>query len=443
MVQNSQTRGQIRLALSRLLEGPHFHPMKTTQLLTGGSATTAVDSALIGSIFPDDHFNGFNFRNQSTGVDTFVTDFVNSTGTLTVPSGTASASTNVYELHNRAAWVSSQYDDAIAQAVEAAGHASALGDVVDYSLGIQDGRSLYPLPASTFSYLHKVSVDVGRAYHTRHAPTTFDTLKGIKSTTGQVYLAQSFQTSDSNPVFQLGDIYLLLAKVGSPTGTLTLTVEADSSGAPSGTALATATLASSGVSAEAALYRFAPTVRPLLTNDTTYWIKVTDSSAVDASNYVGWALDSDAGYDDGSPLTGTSVPAWTALTGDFIFTIRKLQPTLQPLEWRKHWTVLNDSTRYLALTQAGMNFLRANDADGSPLVLEGQGRPTTPTADTDTIQVPFDYIVAHAGTTLLSLNTSWKTDARALLQLWDQRITKLEPAMRTPLKSGAQPVEAM
>lgn len=445
-MQNSKSRGEVRLILSRAVEGPNAHPL-ASHTLTGGSTTTMVDSKYAAGIYADDYFNGDEAVNQTKVFTTFITDWTQSSGTATIPTTTASASGDTYEFHRRAGPLSGHYNDAIDLAVQASAHASALADKVSYSLAHQRGRALYPIP-SGFSYLGGVWADTRYTYLAQHRPSTFDTLTGIKDDAARTKVAQSFQVGSANPAFVLGDVYLLMAKViaVSMSGTLTLTIEADSSGSPSGTALATATLTSPGstLSLEPTYQRFSFTAaNPVLAANTTYWMVITNSASVDATNYAAWANDSSgSGYNLGSPKVYDGA-AWSALTGDMVFMVRAKQyPDYVRLQPYKHFTALKDSTRYLALTTAGLNLLE--DYDGAPLVLIGQGAPALPTVDTSTLEIPYDYAVARAG---MHLATQFKDylgpQASALAQTWGRVVDDIEKKMNPGVHPGSIEVECL
>jgi hypothetical protein len=446
---NAKTRGALRLILTRTLESNKARVFTAT----GGSTTTTVDSSIANGIFVDDHFNTYEIRNQTRGWTTYVTDFTRSTGTFTHTAQTASQLGDQIEVHSPAAWTVDQYNDAIDLAVQGAAHAKALAPKVSESLVYQRNRRLYPIP-SGFKYLSRVSIDSRQSYYARSRPENIDALVGVKDAAGRTYVAQSFQVSGSNPVFQLGDLVLYLAKVGSPTGTMTITVEADSSGAPSGTPLATYTVSDvSTLSSEITGQVLSPSARPLLATSTTYWLKITASYSVSSSAYVALGEDSDAGYGDGSPLTSSDGSTWSARSTDVAFTLRSAQTYYALLQGPHggpdaHWRVVLSATRYLEITEAGAEYLRDLGAsDGFVFRLEGQSYPTLPAADSDTIDLPYDYVVMKAGLYLAQTNPQWVAAnnpvAAQMIPAWTTRVLEVEAGMLTWPEDGAVEVETL
>lgn len=432
--------------MSRIFEGDRFHPaLDSPPSATGGTTTLLIDTKYAASVYQDDHFVNWEVRNQTQSWRTFCTAFDGDNGVWTTPTqSSASASGDVYECHNRAGPLSVNYDDAIDLAIQAAARNEALANKADYSLAYQRGRVFYPIPSS-FSYVHGIWADQRNWYVARHWSHTFDGLSGIRDTTAHTKVAQGFVFRNQNPTPILGDVYILLSQIGTiSSGTLTMTIETDSSGSPSGAAIATsAAVTASGLTAEPTFQRFTFTAKPSLTNGTTYWMVVTGTYTVSTTNYIAWGNDTDAGYSEGQPKTHDGVATWTALTGDLIFMVRgQTYPEYVHLHPRKHFTVLDDGSRYVALTDAGASVLWA--MDGSPLVLLGQGSPSLPTADSDTLEIPYDYAVARGGLILADQNPEW------LGQSYNQRVSTwkaftgdLEAKMSTGLEPGAIRVGAM
>ena len=445
-VQNSKSRGAARLVLSRAIEGPNAHPL-ASHTATGGSTTTLVDSKYAAGIYADDYFNGDELVNQTKAFTTFITDWTQSSGTATIPTNVASASGDVYEFHRRAGPLSGHYNDAIDLAVQAAAHASALSDKASQALAFQLGRSLYPIP-SGFSYLHRVQADmrVSGQYIARHAPSTFDTIQPLRSQAAYTKLAQSFKVSGANPSVLTHDVYLLLNKVASPaSGTLTVQIETDSSGAPSGTAVGTSVTTtvdpSTDLQTAPTFQRFPMATSVVLTANTTYWLVLSGTFTIQGSNHVGWAMDTGAGYSLGSAMANDGA-SWSALTGDFVFTVRSPYPELVPMKPRIHYEVIRDTTRYLHLTERGREDFGL--LDGAVLYLEGQGAPALPTADSSTLEIPYDYAVARAG---LHLATQFKDylgpQANALMQSWGRLTDDLEKKLGTVVHPGSLEIEAL
>ena len=146
---------------------------------------------------------------------------------------------------------------------------------------------------------------------------------------------------------------------------------------------------------------------------------------------VTWGNESDeSGYQDGSALTGSAAPAWSALTGDLIFIVRDQQQAggYVELENKVHWRPLRGTTRYIELTPAGLSKLR----DGSAFIIEGQGAPSLPTSDTTDIDVPFDYVTARACLHLVAMNPGWwgrQPGAQSLPAIWQGVVADIEKKM--------------
>lgn len=451
MAVNTLTRGNTALRVARAVVGKEFY----TAAATGGSTTTIVDTKLANNKYPDDYFNLWQVRNQTRDFTTHVTDFVKSTGTFTIPTSTATQSTDTFLVLPPDSWTYDQITDAIDMAVQSTVSHRALLDKVSQAVAYQDGRTFYPLPTD-FSYLSRVAVDTRGSYKSNHGSYVWDTLQQVKGAAGNVYVAQSFQVEDGdNPSFVLGDVYLLLGKTGSPTGNLTVTIETDTAGNPTGVAgsvATSATVAVSSVNAEPSYVRFTFTTRPVLTKETTYWIVLTGSYSTSDTACVTWGNDSGgAGYSDGSALIGTSVPAWTALTGDLIFTLRDQQQSRwKDLEPYKHYKLFRDSTRQVEITESGHNFLRSyaksGTTDGMPFLLEGQGPAALPTADSTTIDIPFNYTVAYASLYLISVNPAWfgkVPGANTMPGLWREMLADIASELTTRVKQGAMQAEVL
>lgn len=433
-IQNSKTRLQTRLILGRSFLGPDF----LTGTSTGGSTTTIVDSGLNGQ-WAADYFNNRQIRNSTVGFTTVVSDYT-AAGTFTIPTQSASATGETYEVWNRAAATVEDANDAIDLAIQSVVH-KMLEDVDDDTLVFERNRSLYTIPTS-FSYLARVYADLATFHRLKQPPSSWDTLLALRDAAARTKIAQSFVPRTNNPSFQLGTVYLMLAKVGTPTGNISVTIEGNSSSAPDGTAIATsANVDVSGLTTEPTFQQFTFTAKPRLVKDTTYWIVLQGTFTISTSNYAVWANDStDAGYGDGS-ITKNDGSAWTTQAGDLCFILRNPQPNLILLERGKDWEVLSGGTKYLHITPSGRSKL--SSYDGSVLRLWGQGAPGLPSADTTTLDVPFDYVVAHAGLELHNRNPAWmsnRPNANAVIAGWLRKIEEAEHRNRTQIHAGSYKV---
>lgn len=444
---NAKTYGDTVIEIARVLYGSQFFPHDETPAATGGSTTTLVDTKYQNSIYPDDHFNKWELGVYSKFV-TPITDWATGTGTLTFATqGSAAAAADKYWVLNRAGWSTAQIKAAIRLALEEASRHRARSPKVSQALAYQRGRTLYPIP-SGFSGIHRVYVDTRTNYLARNPSGKFDTLTSLKSaSTTNVKLAQSFKVSDTNPSFQLGDLYLLLAKLGSPTGNLTVTIESDSSSAPDGTALATsATVDVTTLTTEPTYTRFTFSAKPILTADTTYWIVLSTTTSASSTVCAVWANDStEADYGDGSAMTHNNT-SWSALTGDLIFSIRAPYPNLHLLENRKHIDVVRDTTRYLRITKIGESWFEQNEQDGAVIHLEGLGPPAMPTVDSDTLEVPYGFVLAHACLQLIADNSQyWQRQPGAATKprFWEAQVNTIALHLPGQTPPGLMAVEDM
>ena len=448
-VTNAKTRGATRLILARQLEHNRFHPRVPGTVATSGGAGFLIDTKHANSIFPNDYFNNWELTDQTAGFTTSVLDFEKSTGRWDFPTAFTAAASDVYETHSPAAWTTGQYNDAIDQAVQAAGHFQAMADKSSEAIAFQRDRSLYPMP-SGFNFLHTVSFDKRPTYIARHPST--EAMEGVSLRTGatdNIRLAQSFKVYDTNPGFYLYDVFLLLQKFNAATlsGNLTVRVETDSAGSPSGTlvtgGVASANVDVTSVVAEPTYVRFTFSTSPLLQEDTTYWLVLEGTYTVSATDNIQWLSDYSSvtsgggSYSDGAGKVYDA--AWAALTNqDFIFSVRSTSVQTHKLEARKHWDVERGSTNYLVFTTAGLALLEPYD--GAGLFIEGQGRPALPTSDASTLEVPYDYVVARAGLLLISTNMGWMRNHPGVTQLptlWGNFVSDLERKMSSPIRVGS------
>lgn len=444
---NTKTRGTLRLEIARAFEGRRFR----SGTVTSAGATTTVDSSLSGDIFAADYFKNRELTVQgkfTTNVTAYAT-----TGTFTHPSQSpTAAAADVWECHTRAAALKADYDDAINEALAFAHKAHFLTPTFIETVAFQKYRREYPLPSGTFNFIHRVEADWRWNYQAKSYSSNWDTEVGILNATARTKVAQSFQIpNDRNPSEVLGDLYLLLVRVGTPaSGAYTVTIEADSSGSPSGTALASGTITQAQAQAHSLdpmYFRVTFDKRPVLVVSTTYWWVITRSGAADATNYLAVCNDTDAQYGLGAPKVYSGA-AWSALTGDLIFTLRGTTPEWMDLEGSpagvdRDWTISNDgTTRYLMLTKRGHDKLERHD--GSPMRIHGQVAPSTVTADTDTVGLPYDYVKAKAGLLLAQRNPDYwmiQPGSQVVVNGWKDLVQGFEKRMRVQLMAGAQAVD--
>lgn len=142
-------------------------------------------------------------------------------------------------------------------------------------------------------------------------------------------LAQSFQIQADATIKKTR---LYMAKVGSPTGTMTLRIETDAAGAPSGNlanANATTTVAESTLATSAGWIDFTFSSSFSLTINTTYWLVLSTDRAASNTNYITWSSDASApGYTYGAMYKYAS-SAWSAESKDAVFSINPIDISVE------------------------------------------------------------------------------------------------------------------
>lgn len=138
------------------------------------------------------------------------------------------------------------------------------------------------------------TLELQKATNTQPARYGFENYSAdvsLRKSGGADKLAMSFQVGRDCSVDRLR---LPLRAVGSPGGTMTLTIETDSSGDPSGTPVTNGTADTVDEDTLTGGYEqteFSFSTAPELSADTTYWIVLVTDRAAHASNYVQWATD--------------------------------------------------------------------------------------------------------------------------------------------------------
>jgi len=159
--------------------------------------------------------------------------------------------------------------------------------------------------------------------------------------TSQTNDAQSFKATQGGTI---SSIIITTNKVGSPTGTLTVAIEADSAGAPSNTAIQSGTVSiaslstfSGGVCSGTKTITLASPVT--VTNGTTYWVTFRPNNTLDATNYLVGCGSSPSSYADGTEAYSTSGNSWTTENVDINLTLTivnaavSVSPTFQAPFW--------------------------------------------------------------------------------------------------------------
>jgi hypothetical protein len=121
-------------------------------------------------------------------------------------------------------------------------------------------------------------------------------------------------------------VRLYMRKIGTPTGTMTLRIETDSSGEPSGTlvnANATTTVAESSLGTDWGWVTFTFSSTFTLTASTQYWVVLSTNRSASAANYVMLGADNTgAAYLDGEAQYETSSTWYTEVTNtDLLFQV--------------------------------------------------------------------------------------------------------------------------
>jgi len=104
-------------------------------------------------------------------------------------------------------------------------------------------------------------------------------------------LAQSFQIGSTTTV---GTIALYLAKFGTPTGDLTLSIQTNSGSSPSGTVISNGTadtVSASDVASSFGWISFTFSVPTSLTTATTYWMVLETTDSQSDTDFVTWAIE--------------------------------------------------------------------------------------------------------------------------------------------------------
>jgi hypothetical protein len=131
---------------------------------------------------------------------------------------------------------------------------------------------------------------------------------------GQIFTTSAVASSSHCPWFD--SCYFKLAKVGSPTFTITAYLYATSGGAITGSALDTSvnTISASTISGTAAFYYFKFRGAYVMSPSTQYAVVLRVSAAGDVSDYV--AVTAGTSYaGTGTAVAGTSSPTWTPISG--------------------------------------------------------------------------------------------------------------------------------
>lgn len=145
--------------------------------------------------------------------------------------------------------------------------------------------------------------------------TTITTTALTNGVVGFCYDATQVDTAQSITMTAAGTVSSVLVnmyKVGSPTGTITVGIQADVSGHPSNTFLASGTVPVASLSGTQADFTITLGSPVTVTNSTVYWIVFHSDGTRSTSNYI-----TAAGAATGSPYAGgnnaysNTTPTWT------------------------------------------------------------------------------------------------------------------------------------
>ena len=372
----------------------------------GGSTTTLTDTGDLDS-YPAGSLKGAEVSVVGgTGAvqSRHITDHTKTGGTvtLTVPTWTLPDTTSDYEIHslNGRGFTKDQYDNAMNQAIYAIS-SSYWTDKDSTSFGIErfGGREdamgfprfEYPMPSG---YLYLYGVDYLAIPPQTTNPFGYaESVTGLGDTSSRQRIFQGFRVNVSG---WYEWVSLAMAKVGSPTGNLTLQIHGDSSGLPDGTPLINGTsdtVIGSTVDERMryVVFRFDPPV--FLTAATQYHL-VSGSVTVDASHYFRIAKDTDATYTDGGLGTWDGSTYTLIATGaDAAFAIFAASTRWRPLKGWSYRRVGSDIIHIPNLPDDGTP-IRLRGA--APLVAASTGSAATNATENTAITIPPEYMIAYA-----------------------------------------------
>lgn len=150
---------------------------------------------------------------------------------------------------------------------------------------------------------------------------TTGTNRNIGSVDAFTWLAQSFVYTDAlASSIKVNDLTVILRTQGTPTGNISVEIQADSGGAPSGTTITNGTsdaVSGGSLSTSYRAQKFTWATPPTLTSGTTYWLVFKRSVAVDAVNYFQILDAGGSTYANGTLATYTaSTLSWSNVAAD-------------------------------------------------------------------------------------------------------------------------------
>lgn len=352
------------------------------------------------------------------------------TVTLTVSTWLAPSSDTTYEIHDIGGigFEKEQYDNAIKNAIDSLADAY-FTDTYNVYFGIERHnnpqgapgwpRHEYPMP-SGFNYIFGIDrlASPPRAFN----PMGYmDTYRALGDATARTRLSQGFKVYETG-MYEW--VSVAMNKVGSPTDSLTCTINTNSSGVPSGTVPTNGTSDTvTGSTLDERLryvvFRFDPPV--YLSADTTYHLVLARSTAVDSTNYYNVAEDTSNVYSDGT-LSTYDDATWSAVTGsDIGFAIFAASTLWIPLRHKSGWEYKRVGSDFIYIPKL--------PREGTPIRIRGGAAIAEPTAETDNIPVRTEYVVAYAIQELLA-NASGRRgsrDSTGQARAWAEHVMKSTP----------------
>ena len=367
------------------------------------------------------------------------------TATLTYPTATDPGDVTFYIVgrggrgYNR-----QQYVDAINAAIDNAAEHRFGTDVsgVPFAIELAGGavtqmetRLDYPMP-SGYQWLHEMDV-LSRGPLVVHPHHYLNTIRAFGDDAsgdgaGRNRVAQSFQLNQQALVAYIA---VYMAKVGSPTDTLTCVVEGNGASVPNATAATngtSATIAGTALSTrfQWVVFIFSPPM--MLLEDTTYHLTLRRGGTLDASNYYIVGEDNGNNYANGN-LSTRSTTTWTAVAGsDLLFAINPQADWVKLA--RTFWDYSPASTDQLHIRRLPQ--LR----EGQPVQTKGWAAISRPSTDATTVPLDPPYVLSYA--------TAWLSGQMAGSPSVDhqgqrlagalQRIPLVTPPTRMPLPGAVR-----
>lgn len=406
----SRTRSAIRAEMIKTLLDRDDYILETP---TSVAATTQTWSHLANAYDNAQFYRG-EVRGTVAGTDlTRRVSAVTTSGlTLTTNTfGSAPTDTTVQVL--RAPNSFADFDNAITRAIDSC-QRIAMVDASDETMykGIDDLE--YAVPSS-WVYVHSVSIDHHETSGDRwmNPPPSGKADRPLHTANTYERLSQPIILKDQ---MQVGSVWIPMRKTGSPTGTMTLSIQTSSSGQPSGTVVdngTATTVLESSISTEYVWTKFTFSNPASIGYNTTYHIVLQTTRGVDATNYVAWVGDSVGSYvsGKGSAYNGSAWASETLLTRLF-HTQAKSRVDYRPVP-HHDWRIVEGSSPSIRLHERYKGLL-------GPIRLEGQRAIAEATTDASSIEADPELIHATACSLWLQSSAAANPAMRANYQMFEQ-----------------------